>query len=180
MCLIDKEHINTLIKKIGSGDNAAFTELYNGLKTPLYAFIFPLLKNRNDALDIIHETFKTVIEKSRTKMLYKNCFAWIFTIAKNKSLNFIKKKNRERPMESNILDYIDKQRTYHENDMIQALDLKQAIGYLSEFEQQLICLYYGEQLTLYELASIFKKSTKTISKYLTNAKHKLKRYLDEK
>lgn len=174
---MDKELINQLVKRIGIGDDDAFTELYNGMFSPLYSFLIPMVNNRNDILDVIQETFEAVIVKSKGKVIYSNCFSWIFTIAKNKAINFGEKKSRERPCQDKVIDSKSK-KSYNEQEVINRLDLKYAMEKLSTIEQQIVRLYYNEDYTYKDLSKILHKSESAIKRIAYVAKEKLKKLVE--
>ena len=74
---IDKKEINHLVKEIGVGNEVAFEILYNKMKKVIYYFLLRENANKDAIEDIISSTFLVVIQKSKEKMNYKNCFSWI-------------------------------------------------------------------------------------------------------
>ena len=75
-----------------NGDPEAFKELINRYTSPLYNFT-ARLTNRNDASDIVQEIFikvwKNIEHFDPSKASFKT---WIFTIAKNTTTDFLRKK----------------------------------------------------------------------------------------
>ena len=50
-----------LLKRIGTGDVKAITELYDKMRTPIYFYILQLLGNEVDVEDVMQETFERSI-----------------------------------------------------------------------------------------------------------------------
>lgn len=79
-----------LMKKIADGDDKAFEELYYLTYKPLFSYLLSLTKNREDAADLMQETY---IKVRSACHLYRdnNPMAWILKIAKNQFLSSIRK-----------------------------------------------------------------------------------------
>lgn len=174
---MEKELINSLVRKIGEGDEDAFKELYEGLESPLFSFLIPIIRNVDDIKDVIQETFETIIRKSRGKITYTNCFGWIFVIAKCKAINFVKARYKEIPCEPEKLRVRPK-RKYTEKVVDVGMDTKEALEWLDEFEQQVIRLHYIEDYTFQEIAKAFNKSESRIKRTAYAAKEILMELTD--
>ena len=85
---IDKKtKVNILVKEIGKGNDEAFEELYKLIYKDLFYFLRKYTYDTEDIKDVISNTFLIVIEKSKNLLFYKNCYSWIFKIAKFKQKN---------------------------------------------------------------------------------------------
>lgn len=81
-----------LIKAFKKGDAEAFKSLFDLYHKRLYCFLFGLLKSKEDAEEIVQETFLKIWE-SREYFLEDYPFeSLLFRIAKNASLNYSRKK----------------------------------------------------------------------------------------
>ena len=97
---------NELIERYLSGDEKAFEKLYNRYKASVFSFILSMINDKEKANDIFQEVFITVIDNIK-RYQKKNFKAWIFLIARNKVLDYIRSKKNK--FETNILS-IDKER----------------------------------------------------------------------
>ncbi|MFT5875677.1 MAG: RNA polymerase sigma-70 factor (ECF subfamily), partial [Clostridium sp.] len=73
----------------------------------LYKFIYSIVKNQNLTEDMFQQTLMKAYEKFDTIEDIKKFKSWIFTIAKNESLSWIKKYNREIPTEDTYLELLE-------------------------------------------------------------------------
>ena len=81
-----------LIKAFKKGDEQAFRALFDLYHERLYYFLFGLLKSKEDAEEIVQETFLKIWE-SREQFWEDYPFeSLLFRIAKNASLNYNRKK----------------------------------------------------------------------------------------
>jgi RNA polymerase sigma-70 factor (ECF subfamily) len=81
-----------LIEKAKKGDRAAISELVNKYSERIYNLALRILRNHEDAEDILQETFLTVIEKLNQFDGRSQFFTWIYRIATNASLMRLRKK----------------------------------------------------------------------------------------
>ena len=89
---IEKEKIGKLIKQIQSGNEEAFNELYRMTSPKAYFVAFQILRNEQDAEDVLQESYITVLEKTNEIDPSKSFMGWFYQIVSNKSKNLLKKK----------------------------------------------------------------------------------------
>lgn len=83
----DKLLVGQLIK----GNEKAFQDLYQKYHKGLHAFAFGLVKSKEMADEILQEVFMTVWINNESLNPDLSFKSYIFTIAKNKALNFLQK-----------------------------------------------------------------------------------------
>ncbi|KGG81209.1 RNA polymerase subunit sigma-24 [Caloranaerobacter azorensis H53214] len=84
------EHI--LIKKSSEGDVDAFEELIKDYEKRAYNIAYRLLKNSEDAMDVVQEAF-IKIYKSIREFKFKSSFStWVYRIVVNTSIDFMRSK----------------------------------------------------------------------------------------
>jgi len=77
-----------------SGDEFAFVSLYNRYKGPVYAFCYKMMLDSEAAQDVMQETFLRVYE-NRDRLMKSGAFkSWLFTIARNQCLNWLRKSGK--------------------------------------------------------------------------------------
>lgn len=106
----DKE----LVVLLNSNDEAAFRELYIRYKDRLWNYIFAFLKAVDESDDLIQEIFIQLWELRHSINPELSFSAFIYTIAKNKVLNYFRGKDMDlqykkalimsRPIEMNSID----------------------------------------------------------------------------
>src|SRR5690606_28629650 len=86
----DKE----LILQLAAGNKAAFRKIYEFYWEKLFAFVFNFLHDREESKEIVQEVFISLWVK-RTKLDYQKgtLNSYLFSMAKNRVLNFIRSKN---------------------------------------------------------------------------------------
>lgn len=87
-----KKADNDLVAGSLAGDRVAFSVLVERYVSPIYKFSYRYVRNGPDAEDIAQETFLRVWKNLKKFDQAKNFKTWLFAIAKNASLDLLKKK----------------------------------------------------------------------------------------
>jgi RNA polymerase sigma-70 factor (ECF subfamily) len=154
-----------------------FEEQISLVYKELYKFIYSIIKNENLAEDILQETLMKAYEKFDTIEDIKKFKPWIFTIAKNESLSWIRKYNREIPSEDTYLELLGG----HSEDIPEELlikheikeQVKESIKMLNHVDQEIIYLRYYYDLSLKEIALILNLNENTVKTKHKRAKEKI-------
>ena len=88
---MDRITLDNLMLHIARGDEVAFEELYNQTKSGLYSFILSICKNHHLAEDVMQNTYIRIRLSANMYKAGSNTLAWIYTIAKNLTLNELNK-----------------------------------------------------------------------------------------
>lgn len=155
-----KRTVNTLVKRISDKDEFALTELYNCTYKLIFSFLRRYTNDKEVIKDTISMTFLTIIEKSKAKLFYINCFSWILTISKYHLFNNIRSNNK--------CDYIDESdiKEFTSDCSGLSFDVKLAIDKMSEFDRKILYLKFHEDLTIEKMSKILKVSVSTIKREL--------------
>ncbi len=100
----------SLVQRIISRDQDAFTELINIYGDRVYNLAVKILRNSSDAEDVFQETFIVVFEKIGSFNERSDLFTWIYRIATNFALMKVRHGKRETVTEKD-LDYYDTKQT---------------------------------------------------------------------
>ena len=85
-----------LLQRCARGDAAAYRQLVERVEKPLVNFILRFVGERHVAEDLFQETFVRVIRSLGEFRPQASVSTWIFTIARNLSLDWLKAKRRHR------------------------------------------------------------------------------------
>jgi RNA polymerase sigma-70 factor (ECF subfamily) len=83
-----------ILKSALSGDINAFQTLFEAFQSHLKSYLFRLLASRADAEDITHDTFIKAFDKLPTYKGDSSLKTWVFTLATNLAINYLKRRNR--------------------------------------------------------------------------------------
>ena len=102
------------IDKLLEGDLSYFEEFYEETKYKVFYNILSIVKDEVSAEDILQETYLRFLNNLDKLKKEKNILGYLFVISRNISLDYIKKRNKEKPLDeltlSNIKD--DEQSDY--------------------------------------------------------------------
>ncbi len=169
-----------LLKQVGLGDKEAFHQLYLNTDKTIYSFILSILKNPQDAEEVMQETYLKVWTSAASYQSQGKPLAWMFTIARN--LCYMKFREQKR-MADVGLDDLNGEETGElciplEN-MTDAMVLRAALEILKEDERQIVLLHASAGLKHREIAEGLNLPLATVLSKYNRAMKKLKQYLRE-
>ncbi|HIW33560.1 MAG TPA: RNA polymerase sigma factor [Candidatus Paenibacillus intestinavium] len=88
------EQVENLVRKAQLGDQQAFSELVKISQQKVFRYCYPMLTNRQDAEDIVQETFIKAFQHLHNYKDEGNFIGWVMTIAHRLCLNKLKSNKR--------------------------------------------------------------------------------------
>jgi len=98
-CGIDLRHEDdeVLVRRTQRGDSAAFDVLVERYKERLYATVYHMTSNHEDANDLVQDTFIKAFKSLNSFRGQSSFYTWVYRIAVNRTINFVKRrKNRNQ------------------------------------------------------------------------------------
>ncbi len=178
-----------LIADLCEGDETALAPLIERYKRMVYRLAVQITKNRADADDVMQETFIKVYRSIHTFRKDATFETWLYRIAVNEALNFVKRRDRRRECRleaAGAAEYESsvRQRAQIANDphaQAEKSELRQhvtaAVNSLSLKHRTVVILHEFEGLTHAEIASILNCSEGTVRSRLHYARKKLRTLL---
>lgn len=161
-----------LMKRIALGEKAALEELYKEMSKPVYYYALHLVGDPDTAEDVMQDTFVSVMRSSSSYDIKEKGRSWIFTIAKNKALDQIRK-NRGSVSLQDTEDITDPSdfsvRSDSKTDVMKMLDT------LSKKERDIVMLRLFGDMTLTEVSGQLGLPKGTVFWTYNNAIKKLKK-----
>lgn len=99
---MNAERDSLLVSRAKRGDLEAFTELVRGVQERIFNTILSFTRNAQDADDIMQDTFLQAYRKLGRFRGRSTFFTWVYRIAVNRTLNFLKKRKSEKGREGLI------------------------------------------------------------------------------
>jgi len=97
----ENENIQILLEKAKGGDRLAFKTIVTLYQQKVFLLAYSILRNREDARDIVQETFLKLYRKLDAYEREKNFQAWLLQMAKNLCLDYYRKNySRRKELES--------------------------------------------------------------------------------
>ncbi|MCH2488806.1 MAG: RNA polymerase sigma factor [Flavobacteriales bacterium] len=152
-----------LVNALQSEDDreVAFRSLVSQYKQRLYWHIRKIVLDHDDADDVLQNTFIKVYKNIDSFKGQSKLYTWMYRIATNESLTFLKRKARRanttlEEVKENALANLEAD-VYFEGDQIQ-MQLQKAIAELPEKQQLIFNMKYFEEHTYEELSEILDTS----------------------
>ena len=92
------------VQRAQDGDTRAFDELVMKYSKKLYGLVYNMTSNKEDTHDILQDVFAKAYRSLRHFRGKSTFYTWIYSIAVNMSLNFLKKRKRRSGMSLDAVD----------------------------------------------------------------------------
>ncbi len=176
-----------LIKSLKNGDEKAFREFVEQKQTHLLRLCMGFVHNREDARDLVQEIFIEVFRSVRNFREDSNISTWLYRIAVNKSLNYLRK-NRTRLTTSEDYSSSEKVISNEINTMSETPDalvevnqrkilIKKAIDSLQKNQRIAFVMSKYEDLSYQEISDIMDISKAAVESLIHRAKVNLQKKL---
>ena len=164
-----------LIARISVGDADAFRQLYEATKSSVYGLALSFLKNRNDAEDVMHDTYLRVFDAAAEYQPMGKPAAWLLRITRNLCMNKLRETHRDAPEDESLPDA-----RRHEEAAENRLIVDAALEQLGDSEREIILLHAVAGYKHREIASELELPLSTVLSRYHRTLKKLKSYLQSK
>lgn len=184
-----READRELLEAVLKGDGTAYRGLVEKYQGRVYAMVYGMLRNREDARDVTQEAFVKAYRNLDSFRLESSFYTWIYRIAMNLAIDFTRKRKRRETsgFDENIAardEDGDIAEAHHEDGPGRQLERKQlfarimgAMQQLPEDQRQVILLRELEGLQYKEIADIMEIPEGTVMSRLFYARKKLQKLL---
>lgn len=172
--------IKELARQAANGDKKAFESLYEQTKSGVWFTCMGLLRNEENAKDIMQDTYLTLFEKLPALTNFDGIQGWLNKVAANKCRDYLRSSsNRPTAEESEeIIENISDDALFPEEYVMdkakRAIIMDIIENKLSEVQSRTIILYYFDELTVAEIAELTDCHEKTVQYRLKTARLKIK------
>jgi RNA polymerase sigma-70 factor (ECF subfamily) len=178
-----------LVKRARRGDLAAYDDLVRRYQERIYATIYHMTANHEDANDLAQEAFIKAFHALKSFKGGSSFYTWVYRIAINKTINFLKQRKNRSQMSLNDLDF----NAEHDPDLVALISdktprreaglaelqekLNSAMGKLSEPHRLVVTLHDVQGMSHEEIAKIMDCNIGTVRSRLFYARQQLQGYL---
>lgn len=188
----DKKNEDTeLVALAQKGSTNSFNKLVDKYHSRIYSLTYQMTSNREDAEDLTQEIFIKAFEALPRFKGRSSFYTWLYRIGINKTINYRKKRNRNRPLSIDALDQdITYDEVYAELDSKDSplrhiglnelqVKLNEAMQRLSLKHRTVVVMHDIEGIPHDEIAKIVGVSVGTIRSRLFYARRQLQADLGE-
>lgn len=175
-----------LARQTLGGDLAAFEELVNRFKNRVFALVYRIVGQRQEAEDITQEVFITVYEKLYQFDTSKSFAPWIYRIASNTSISALRRKKKVVMLnfdetfgshnEANYTSsYIDPQLLFERKELQE--EINSAIMRLPDSYRVIITMRYQLDLDNQEISDMLNISKENVEVRIHRARKALRKII---
>jgi RNA polymerase sigma-70 factor (ECF subfamily) len=180
-----------LVARAKEGDTEAFDELVIKYSPKLYGLIYNMTSNREDTHDVLQDVFAKAYRSIKRFRGKSSFYTWIYAIATNMTLNFLKKRNRRQGMslddvdsaiehDKEFIEITSKSDPVHETYLGELqIKLNEALQTLSDNHRAVVTMYDIQGIPHTEIAKILGVSEGTVRSRLFYAHRQLQTQLGD-
>jgi RNA polymerase sigma-70 factor (ECF subfamily) len=159
--------INELVERVKENDREAFMEVTRMYQRKVFVLAYSYFHNKEDALDIVQETFLRFYQKAHLFKKGRNFQNWLLQITKNICIDYYRKyqsKNNEWSREE-FIEYLPLHSSNHDHTHSSS-DIKEILSRclkkLSERQRVIFLMKHYNQLQYNEIAQILNIASGTV------------------
>src|SRR6266498_23034 len=180
-----------LVQNARHGDLEAYDELVKRYQERIYATVYHMTSNHEDANDLAQEAFIKAFHALKSFKGGSSFYTWVYRIAVNKTINFLKQRKNKAQMSLDDIDF----NAEHDPDLVALISdktprrevnlaelqekLNIAMQKLSEPHRLVVTLHDVQGLSHEEIAKIMECNIGTVRSRLFYARQQLQAYLSD-
>jgi RNA polymerase sigma factor (sigma-70 family) len=180
-----------LVKRAQQEDVSAFDELILRYQERIYATVYHMTSNHEDANDLVQESFLKAYRALKSFKGNSSFYTWVYRIAVNKTINFLKQRRNKFQMSLDDLDF----NAEHDPDLVALISdktprrelnlaelqekLNAAMQKLSETHRLVVTLHDIQGLSHEEIGKVMDCNVGTVRSRLFYARQQLQAYLSD-
>jgi RNA polymerase sigma factor RpoE len=180
-----------LVRRAKTGDTAAYDALIRKYQERIYATVYHMTANHEDANDLAQETFIKAYTALKSFKGDSSFYTWVYRIAVNKTINFLKQRKNKPHMSLNDIDF----NAENDPDMVALVSdrtprrdvgltelqekLNDAMLKLSAVHRLVVTLHDVQGLSHEEIGKIMDCNVGTVRSRLFYARQQLQAYLSD-
>ncbi len=180
-----------LVERAKQGDLGAYDELIRTFQERIYATLYNMTSNHEDAHDLTQEAFIKAYRSLASFKGQSSFYTWIYRIAVNRTINFLKKRNRRVNLSLNDMDAnvennpelvsLISENTPRRDVRLSELQekLNEAMQRLSESHRLVVTLHDIQGLSHEEIGRIVNCNPGTVRSRLFYARQQLQAHLSD-
>ncbi len=169
----------SLLERIGQHDQQALAQVHDYYFDRIYQYLSYRLGEPDAAADLTGEVFLALVKALKAgKPPRTSLGGWLYTVARNLAADYIKEQTRTVPLMDDIA--ADEPSLTDKIHLAQLAPLlRKALLQLTEEQQHVIALRFGEELSLAETARLMDKSVGAVKALQHRALASLARFMPQ-
>ena len=156
---IDDKELEKIFLEINKNKTQGIEDLYSKYKKVVYGIAFTISKNKEDSEDIMQMTFAKIYEMENSKLPRTNYASWLYSTTKNETINFLRKKKNDIPIDK-IYEISDDNNEL--NKVIDSMEFNRLISKLIDKEKEILSLKILSNFSFEEISKLLKEPVGTV------------------
>ncbi len=170
------------VERLRERDAQAFRSLIDRLQQPITGYLHRLVGDREVALDLAQDTFVQVykeIDKTSGELALD---AWIYRIATNYGLRYLKRKRLRQFVQLESRENFDESLAVAgpEDQTETRILIEQALGIMKPKDAAVLQLHYGNGFTYEEIGQVMEMSSEAVRKRVARSVEKFRKVYGKK
>lgn len=186
-----REEERQLVKLAKEGDLGAYDDLVRRYQERIYATLYHMTSNHEDANDLAQEAFIKAYKALKSFKGDSSFYTWVYRIAVNRTINFLKQRRNRHHMSLNDADWnvennpdlvslISEKTPRREANLSELQEkLNEALQKLSEVHRMVVVLHDVQGVPHEEISEIMKCNVGTVRSRLFYARQQLQAILSD-
>jgi RNA polymerase sigma-70 factor (ECF subfamily) len=186
-----REEERQLVKAAKEGDLGAYDDLVRRYQERIYATLYHMTSNHEDANDLGQEAFIKAYKALKSFKGDSSFYTWVYRIAVNRTINFLKQRRNRHHMSLNDADWnvennpdlvslISEKTPRREANLSELQEkLNEALQKLSEVHRMVVVLHDVQGVPHEEISEIMKCNVGTVRSRLFYARQQLQAILSD-
>lgn len=167
---INEKELHELFYKWKENEKEAYEKLYQKYSSLVYRIACTVLKNKENAEDVMQNVFVKLANLPKEKLPTKYEASWLYSVTKNEAISYLRKNKEPLPIEE-----VSKERKEDElEEFMQRDSYETMISYLENKEKQIISLKVEMGLSFKEIASLLNMPMGSVQWKYYKSLHSLK------
>ena len=176
--LSDSDLVKIVIKK----NPEIYREIVKRYQRKLFVYLYHLTGSKEETEDILQNVFVKVYNNLKKFNTRKKFSSWIYRIAHNEAVNYLKKRSRKKfvSWEDVIINKEKMEISSHERSPLDSWikkelkrEVEEALDKLPNKYKEVLILRYFSEKSYEEMSEILKKPINTVGTLINRAKKKL-------
>ena len=174
MIEMNRKELKSIFVNIKEENEKGLEELYSKYHKMVYGIAFSIVKNKEDAEDIMQIVFTKIQELDKMKLPSDKEMTWLYTLTKNEALNYLKKKKGEFSLDT-IYEIENKNNEI--DAKIDHIEFNRLISKLNKKEEEIISLKIVSNFSFQEISELLNEPVGTVKWRYYKSLRSIKRML---
>lgn len=171
----DKVLDEWLVLRAQDGDKRSLALLVNRWHKKLVAYAFRKTNDIEVAKDLVQDSWQAIVKQVYLLQNPAKFRVWAYRIVNNKSVSWIRDKQKERKMNYEI----EQEQVVLESTEMDFGPVRRAVQQLPDKERTILTLFYQNDYTIKEIAEILSINEGTVKSRLFYARRKVKEFYNQ-